>query len=99
MVPSSCIGGRDHCCSYEKCRDPAGATALDAYQTLTIQVCFAYFGWLLTFHETLQLCLAARMVSTSVPTGARLFPDLSSRIGGRDHFVYHYNMMVRCVSY
>lgn len=73
--------------------------ALDAYQTLTIQVCFAYFGWLLTFHETLQLCLAARMVSTSVPTGARLFPDLSSRIGGRDHFVYHYNMMVRCVSY
>ena len=25
-------------------------------------------------------------------------PDLSSRIGGRDHFVYHYNMMVRCVS-
>lgn len=98
MVPFSCIGGRDHCCSYEKCRDPAGATALDAYQTLTIQVCFAYFGWLLTFHETLQLCLAARMVSISVPTGARLFPDLSSRIGGRDHFVYHYNMMVRCVS-
>lgn len=38
------------------------------------------------------------MVSISVPTGARLFPDLSSRIGGRDHFVYHYNMMVRCVS-
>ena len=37
------------------------------------------------------------MVSTSVPTGARLFPDLSSRIGGRDHFVYHYNMMVNAV--
>ena len=98
MVPSSCIGGRDHFVYHYNMMVRCGATALDAYQTLTIQVCFAYFGWLLTFHETLQLCLAARMVSISVPTGARLFPDLSSRIGGRDHFVYHYNMMVRCVS-
>lgn len=69
MVPSSNTGRRDHCCSYEKCRDPAGATALDAYQTLTIQVCFGVIGQNVCPFWLVFLCGSGRFSCSSCMGG------------------------------